>query len=184
MNSRKTMSIAALRAGLLAVLAAPASAQITTTASGPYYATPSWDQKLATARFVILANWNNEAVLDRETGLVWQLSPNNLAFDLHYATWSCHLTSTGGRRGWRLPRAEELSSLLQPDGAGMATLPAGHPFVGIRVNSGDYYWSVTRSAEYPGTVWVVSFYNGSGGPYVSTNRFHWCVRGGSGPDTQ
>jgi hypothetical protein len=39
--------------------------------NGPYYPTPSWDQKLpAATRFVVLTNWNREAVLDRETGLV------------------------------------------------------------------------------------------------------------------
>ena len=100
-----------------AIAAAPATtfAQVSTTANGPYYATPSWDQKLTTNRFVILANWNNEAVLDRETGVVWQRSPITFDNDLSYAAWTCHLASTGGRRGWRLPRAEELASLLEPD---------------------------------------------------------------------
>lgn len=44
--------------------------------NGPYYAEPSWDQKLpAATRFVVLMDWNNEAVLDRETGLVWEQAP-------------------------------------------------------------------------------------------------------------
>ena len=47
-----------------------------TTAPGPYYATPSWDQQLpAATRFIVLSNWNSAAVLDRETGLVWERSP-------------------------------------------------------------------------------------------------------------
>src|SRR5713101_6294178 len=43
-----------------------------TTANGPYYATPSWDQTLACTtlatcpRFIVLSNFNNQAVLDRE----------------------------------------------------------------------------------------------------------------------
>jgi hypothetical protein len=51
-------------------------ARAQTTAVGPYLATPARDQKLqcdslATCpRFVVLSNWNSEAVLDRETGLV------------------------------------------------------------------------------------------------------------------
>ena len=36
------------------------------TGTGPYYATPSWDQKLPSdTRFIVLTNWNSEAVLDR-----------------------------------------------------------------------------------------------------------------------
>lgn len=182
--NRKAKAIAVSFGVVLAAGPATTFAQLSTTANGPYYASPSWDQKLATNRFVILANWNSEAVLDRETGVVWQRAPITDAVTLSYGTWLCHLENTGGRRGWRLPRAEELASLLQPDETGMATLPAGHPFIGIRTNSGDHYWSATRSAEYPGAVWVVSFYNGSGGPFVSSTRYLWCARGGQGVDTQ
>src|SRR4051794_27074001 len=47
-----------------------------TISNGPYYANPSWDQQLPAAqRFIVLQNWNNEAVLDRETGLVWERQP-------------------------------------------------------------------------------------------------------------
>jgi hypothetical protein len=60
---------------LLTALCAAASAQ--TVANGPYYATPSWDQTLpAATRFVVLSNMNAEAVLDRETGLVWRKTPD------------------------------------------------------------------------------------------------------------
>lgn len=183
--TRKAKAIAAAFGVILAAAPATTFAQLSTTANGPYYATPSWDQKLTTNRFVILANWNNEAVLDRETGVVWQRSPVTDEHALFFGTQLCHLASTGGRRGWRLPRAEELASLLEPDPiTGMATLPAGHPFIGIRTNSGDYYWSATRSADFPGSVWVVSFYNGAGGPYSSSTRHLWCARGGQGVDTQ
>src|SRR5215471_2507098 len=59
----------------LALVASPAAAQ--TTANGPYYATPSWDQQLpAATRFVVLSNWGGAAVLDRETGFVWEHSPS------------------------------------------------------------------------------------------------------------
>ena len=69
-------------AAMLVFAAAPVAA--VTTASGPYYATPSWDQQLpASTRFVVLSNWidaahplGGAAVLDRETGLVWEQSPD------------------------------------------------------------------------------------------------------------
>ena len=57
------------------LLSTPVFAQ--TVANGPYYATPSWDQTLpANTRFIVLANFDNQAVLDRETGLVWHRAPS------------------------------------------------------------------------------------------------------------
>src|SRR5438552_11782 len=83
-----------------AVTPAPAE----TIANGPYYATPSWDQQLpASIRFIVLANWNNEAVLDRETGLVWQRSPTGFHVPWRAATNACIDQRTGNRFGWRLP---------------------------------------------------------------------------------
>src|SRR2546426_11587461 len=41
--------------------------------NGFYYPAPAWGQKLpGSARFVVLSDWNNEAVFGRGTGLVWQ----------------------------------------------------------------------------------------------------------------
>ena len=59
-----------------------------TTAAGPYYANPSWNQQLpASTRFVVLSNWidaahpsGGAAVLDRKTGLVWEQSPSTSTF--------------------------------------------------------------------------------------------------------
>jgi hypothetical protein len=75
---RQLVIVTALSCFLLAGV--PARAQ--TTAVGPYLATPAWDQKLqcdtltTCPRFVVLSNWNSEAALDRETGLVWERSPS------------------------------------------------------------------------------------------------------------
>src|SRR5436190_560490 len=105
-----------------------------TSGPGPYYAEPGWDRKmLASNRFLILTNWNSEAVLDRETGLVWEKSPA-----LTLGTWSgarltCLDNAVGGRKGWRLPSIVELASLLdpsvQPPGP---LLPTGHPFTDVQ----------------------------------------------------
>src|SRR2546426_2171561 len=96
--------------GVLAFAASPAGAQ--TTANGPYYATPSWDQTLpSSTRFIVLSNMNSDAVLDRETGLVWQRSPiGPLPWVL--ATLECIGQTTGNRFGWRLPAVNELRSLF------------------------------------------------------------------------
>src|SRR5262249_15328144 len=66
------IAVGGLTAALLAVSPGLVEA-LGATANGPYYAEPSWDQMLpASTRFIVLSNFNSEAVLDRETGLVWQ----------------------------------------------------------------------------------------------------------------
>src|SRR5262249_54800244 len=48
------------------------SPTVAPTAVGTYFVPPSWSPTLAaSARFVILSNFSSDAVLDRETGLVW-----------------------------------------------------------------------------------------------------------------
>jgi hypothetical protein len=165
---------------LFAELATPASAQLSTTANGPYYATPSWDQKLTTNRFVILANWNSEAVLDRETGLVWEKVPSTYLFSWFDASLHCLDLILGGRKGWRLPALPELMSLVDRSQFSPA-LPAGHPFT---VQS-YVYWSATTFAVVATAAWDVDFGNGSvDRASKPSSYFVWCVRGGPGGDTQ
>jgi len=126
----------------LTLAVTPAHAQ--TTAAGPYLATPAWDQKLqcdtlaSCPRFIVLANWNSDAVLDRETGLVWERTPGAGTRSRFNAVIYCQERKTGGRMGWRLPKAEELFTVIEPSAIPnpLATsippvpaLPAGHPFV-------------------------------------------------------
>src|SRR5215472_10717911 len=114
-----------------------------TVAVGPYYATPSWDQTIpctATtncSRFVVLSNFSNQAVLDRETGLVWEQAPTaNAGLTWTGAFQVCNRKPVGGRMGWRLPTVSEMGSLFQGavslTGGGFlfleTSLPAGHPF--------------------------------------------------------
>jgi hypothetical protein len=180
MNATMMKATAAMAAGLLAVLAAPAAAQVSVTANGPYYATPSWDQKLTTNRFVILVNWNSEAALDRETGLVWQVTPgigSPYGSDSNWfgATMNCAGVGTGGRYGWRLPTYHELGSLADATGA----LPAGHPF---QVGSRQLFWSAT---VYPADAGFAFLRNIVAPTLHIVDRVTesgevWCVRGGQG----
>ena len=99
---RKCMSAASV----MVMLFGPGAAVQAASAVGPYYAAPSWDQKLDVAtRFIVLTNWNNEAVLDRETGLVWIQKPllNQRQWADSVAT--CAQISVGNRWGPRLPTA-------------------------------------------------------------------------------
>jgi hypothetical protein len=163
-----------IAAGLWLLLAGQAQA---VESNGPYYATPSWAQKLpAATRFVVLTDWGSQAVLDRETGLVWERSPVMAMHTWSDARFQCASRTTGGRKGWRLPSLHEMASLIDPTVASGPPLPAGHPFTGVL---STFYWSATTLAENPTRAWGVLFGNGG----VATgnkpgNNPVWCVRGG------
>jgi hypothetical protein len=92
---------------------------------------PTWSQKLpASARFVLVLD--SAGVLDKETGLVWEKSPDGTKYTWDVAFAICVTQCTGGRCGWRIPTVEELHSLkdptqIPPNGG----LPPGHPFTNL-----------------------------------------------------
>src|SRR6202030_435310 len=105
-KAMKTLLSALAGLAMLAGASVPGNAQI--FENGPYYSVPSWDQQIpATQRFIVLTNFASAAVLDRETGLVWERSPSQTAGFLEAALTRCKQLTTGGRGGWRLPRVEE-----------------------------------------------------------------------------
>lgn len=82
----------------------------------------NWDHNFpSTSRFTILSEFNNEAVLDNNTGLVWERTPDNSSLNWASAISFGVGKAVGGTRGWRLPSIVELVSLIDP------SLPA--PFV-------------------------------------------------------
>lgn len=178
---RSVLALGLLTAATLA--SAPSDAQ--TFQNGPYYASPAWDQQIPAAqRFIVLSNWSNQAVLDRETGLVWERTPSGSSLThWDFALTLCAEAGTGNRRGWRTPSIQELASLIDPTNGNM--LPPGNPFQGVAA-SPTFYWSATSSPDI--FAWVVAF--GAVGPHsVGTADktdagLTWCVRGGSGPDSQ
>ncbi|HZE89151.1 MAG TPA: DUF1566 domain-containing protein [Verrucomicrobiae bacterium] len=119
------------------------------------------------------------AVLDRETGLVWELAPDTAPISWVAAPFVCLGKTVGGRKGWRLPAVEELMSLIEP-AAAIPSLPPGHPFTGIQP---DVYWTATSVAGVAGEAYGVSLADGSlfDQPKSTLSRF-WCVRGGFGHD--
>ncbi|MGA6826181.1 DUF1566 domain-containing protein [Nitrospira sp. NS4] len=165
-----------LSLGLFFVAAlAAGSAQAQTTRPGPYYATPSWDQTLPAARrFIILSNFNSEAVLDQETGLVWERSPRDSSYSGVAGDESCTGGPIAGRYGWRLPSVHELASLLDPANHDPA-LPTGHPFINVKLAP---YWSATKDVFVHTDGWVVDFRNGTVSSVALLEEAqHWCVRG-------
>jgi len=76
---------------------------------------PNWDKALpATQRFVVLAAFNNDAIRDNNTGLVWEKSPRTATATWNGARFTCINKNVGGQKGWRLPSIPDLASLIDP----------------------------------------------------------------------
>jgi hypothetical protein len=141
----------------------------------------SWSKLLTTDRFELVMN--NQAVLDKETCLVWEQSP-----DITGRTWisalsHCFTKKVGGRGGWRAPTIEELHSLVD-NTQSAPTIPAALKTLTSNVQS-SFYWSSTTNAFNPTQfAWSVSFVNGfvSSIGVKDSVSFVWCVRGGQGHD--
>lgn len=149
---------------------------------------PSWHQALDASggclseRFTCVLG--GLAVLDNETGLVWDKVPDGPA------TWAnavdaCYTATIAGRGGWRLPAIEELRSLVDPTAPAPPKVPVGHPFSepDIIDSSIDFYWTQTSSNANTANAYVVSFFNGNASTKAKTeSHYRWCVRGGTAHD--
>ena len=173
----KRLILGLLTFGLLAGAALTANPAQAASGPGPFYAEPAWDQKIAPdTRFLVLTNWNSEAVLDKETGLVWERSPATTKHTWTDARFQCTARTTGNRMGWRLPSVHELASLAFPAQSNPA-LPPGNPFLTAQAAG---YWTTTTHAQFPaGIVWGVFFETGGLSGFNKTLTLRvWCVRGG------
>jgi hypothetical protein len=146
------------------------------------HVTPSWSQDLnaaPTGRFVQVLS--NQAILDKETGLVWRKSLSTTPASWTNAMYLCNTLNIATRKGWKLPSVQELASLLDTVNTNPA-LPSGHPFVSVQNNQ---YWTSTADVTDSGNAWVVSFGTGNVGiESKSSSLYVWCVRNGSGLDAQ
>lgn len=136
-----------------------------------------WSDKLPNAeRFKLVLD--GEGVLDKETGLIWERSPNNATpMKWNEAIIYCYQKSIGNRKGWRLPTVEELASLVDPTQSA-PSLPSGHPFNNVATYD---YWSATTVVNADSQAWLVGFGSGSvNTDNKQSNLFVWCVRGGYG----
>jgi hypothetical protein len=144
-----------------------------------------WDRKFNDShRFKVLDDFGDAAVLDRETGLVWERSPDLIGYSWVIARGICIDKNVGGRKGWRLPSVPEQASLVDPNNVDPAfvnpALPPGHPFSNVHAFS---YWSATTLSDPPTHAWNVFF--GDGLVFAidkAAGSFHWCVRGGMNAD--
>src|SRR5262245_4612746 len=120
------------------------------TAPGPYFPVPSWDLSVPCPsssncpRFIVLSNLVG-AVLDVETGLVWQRAPTFFSGTAWAPAMNfCTSLVIDNRMGWRMPTVHELSSLVDLTGPAPLNLPAGHPFQAIQH---VIFWTSTTDPE-------------------------------------
>jgi len=146
---------------------------------------PSWDKKLPCdtesncPRFEVVLH--GAAVLDNETGLVWEKSPSTSCYEMKDVIVHCADLDVGGRKGWHLPTVEQLASLVDTSVASSPKLPSGHPFMNV-LSDGSYYaeGAIVRFSD-----GIVVLYTGPGCTDGCCGTEHvWCVRGGQGVNPQ
>lgn len=132
-------------------------------------------------RFVMLEEFNNEAFLDRETGLTWEI-PDGVSRSFYDARLRCIDGVIGGAKGWRLPAITELTTLVEPGNSSPA-LPAGIPVAGLPWLR-NQYWSATTVADNTEYGWTIHFTDGGVLNYRKPLSAQvWCVRGPMNADT-
>ena len=158
--------------------------KLSTSGGGGGNHTLRWDTNNASATRFTTAFTG--AVLDNNTGLVWEQAPDitggpnsNGLRNWFGATSYCVNKTVGGTVGWRLPSVVEFKSVQDP------TLSA--PFVPGTVFTGvqsAHYWSATTLAVNPAIAWNVDFNIGvvNGSNEADFIHHAWCVRGGMNAD--
>lgn len=134
-----------------------------------------WGRKIdASQRFVVLSQFNNQAVLEKETQLVWQ------AVAGPYVSWGdahlyCLRATTGGRIGWRLPTYPEIASVVATHDSpqGMSSVFSGVPAGG--------YWTATENPSNAAAAFRIilpnGFVNSFTGQLKGISNRYLCVRG-------
>ncbi|MEA1923296.1 MAG: DUF1566 domain-containing protein [Pseudomonadota bacterium] len=103
------------------------------------------------------------AVLDHETGLVWQRYTSDTTYTWNEAQANCYMLYCGTRLGWRLPTVDELATLIDRSQT-EPSLPQEHPFTNVQ---SSFYWSITTGGGYEDGAWGVDFSDGNAG-YANT----------------
>jgi len=150
----------------------------------------SWTRRLDTdngepdgcnsSRFKCIAETGDNAVLDMETGLVWQRSLDSETNTYNNAVGHCLASSISGWFGWRAPTTAELTSLMT---TGVEpSLPIGHPFLGVEWSIDTPVWYVAtteyRTNTDHGYSFAAEFALHLVGQRPMEGDFKsWCVRG-------
>ena len=128
------------------------------------------------------ALYNDEMVLDKATGLVWQQNPLGSADVWTLAVRRAHQARLGGLSAWRLPTVWEFGTLFQCDEESICYLPHNHPFEFADTELS--FWSASQYEEWPESRWMLtSNVHGPGlsfsGTVMTGSGRTWLVRGGN-----
>ena len=157
------------------------SVALLTLAASAFAEGDAWDRK--ENRFQALPAFANQAVLDTETGLVWERAPSAGAFTWGQAHDRCNRLVLGARMAWRVPTLQELTSLL--DIGAPNNLTPGHPFVVLPPwNIGEAIWSATTSASNATNAWGMNLASTLTITPKGSLSHAWCVRFRQGVDPQ
>lgn len=151
---------------------------------------PNWSKKIpGPDRFIVVMD--GEAVLDKETGLVWGRNvptthPEVKTWNFNVAFEWCQSTIIGGRYGWRVPVTEELMTLIDPSKSMPDRLAPGHPFIIDMAQAPLIFWTATTLGndtviKYGRAVGIDQWLGNYDLP-KSNQLLIWCVRGGHGYD--
>lgn len=155
----------------------PASASQPASATGN--PTLRWDSNYPSASRFITAFPG--AVLDKNTGLVWEQAPDATLRQWLAVTRDCLNKNVGGTVGWRLPSIVELKSVQDPS-LSPPFLATG-AFLGVQ---SAIYWSATTWVADPTNyAWATTFSSGLVHPLLSNGNLAlaWCVRGPMNADS-
>jgi hypothetical protein len=194
-ETKRIMAIFGFAAAFCFVIASMAQAQGSILPKKPTWQITTdgiysviWKTNKPNPRFAIYnsgtpGDTTDDMILDKETSLVWERSPDTTTTsDWGAAVTHCYQSEIGGRKGWRLPTIEELSSLISTINSNPA-LPSGHPF---SIVTPGFYWSATTCIATGCTnhAWRVGIHDGAVGAEIKTDADFraWCVRGGHGYD--
>ena len=144
-----------------------------------------WTDYASNPRFAIYDagtpdNPSDDAVLDKETGLVWERQPSAEVGDYREQSEYSLTKKIAGRLGWRIPTVEEFFSIIDTDTDDLLT--PGHPFLNVQ---DFFYWtSSAAGAEVNDISYAVDFGLNSGNILTFFLRNQsinvWCVRGAGG----
>lgn len=135
----------------------------------------TWDKQISkSSRFKLVLE--DQAVLDNETGLVWQRFLDPVPTIWADAVVDCYVdVVAGGRAGFRLPTVDELMTVLDLSVGTPLKLTPGHPFDPVDVS--DSYWSATTSTLNTADALAVRLLGVVQPRPKTVTHLKWCVRG-------
>jgi hypothetical protein len=115
----------------------------------------------------------NVTVTDHKTGLIWQRTDEGVWKNWADAGHYCENLALGGKTDWRLPRIDELETIVDY----LRRVPAIDSLFGCQSN---IYWSGSAYVDHPDSAWSVDFATGDSDWHSKTYDYYLvrCVRGG------